>query len=139
MDRVACPRRIRTFIDPEAVFLFIAAEQILDVSGRKDGKSFDAPGGGLHRDGKCRFEVLGEDLSIQELVVGMLAQIVQGADILQDISCMPESAGFSAIAEGRVPSCADDHRNAELAFPIHGALYAWCQKRLSRALSMRNV
>ena len=130
-DRVACPWLIRKFIDPEAVFLFVPAEDVLDVARRENGKSFDAPGADYtHRGGMCSFEVLVEDFSVQDPAVRMLARIVHGADIPQDIACTPESAGLLAIAEGFALSCEDDHRKLELEFPVYDALYAWCRKRL---------
>jgi hypothetical protein len=102
-----------------------------DEGSQEAAKSFDAPGAAFtHRDGKCSFEVLVEEFSIQDPAVRMLAQIVHGADIPQDISCTPESAGLLAIAEGFALSCEDDHRKLELEFPVYDALYAWCQKRL---------
>jgi hypothetical protein len=130
-DRVACPWLIRKFIDAEAAFLFVPADQVLAVAAQEAARSFDAPGADFtHRDGKCSFEVLVEEFSIQDRAVRMLAQIVHGADIPQDISCTAESAGLLAIAEGFALSCEDDHRKLELEFPVYDALYAWCQKRL---------
>src|SRR5216110_1695804 len=43
-DRIACPWLIRRFIDPDAEFLFVAAEQVLDVAAAEGGHSFDAKG-----------------------------------------------------------------------------------------------
>jgi hypothetical protein len=55
-DRVACPWLIRKFIDPEAEFLFVPADQVLIVAREQGAKSFDAPSADYtHRDGKCSF------------------------------------------------------------------------------------
>jgi hypothetical protein len=43
-DRIACPWLIRNFIDPEAEFLYVAAEQVLEVAEREGAHSYDAPG-----------------------------------------------------------------------------------------------
>jgi len=132
-DRVACPWLIRKFIDPQAEFLFVPAEQVLPVARREQGKSFDAPGADYtHRGGKCSFEVLVEDFSIQDPVLEMLARIVHGADIPEDIACTAESAGLRAIAEGFALTCSDDGRKLELEFPVYDALYAWCQVSMDR-------
>jgi len=81
-DRIASPWRTRTCIDPQAVFLFVPAEQVLDAARQENGNSFDAPGADfIHRDGKYRFAVPAEEFSIQDPAVRMLAQIVHGADI----------------------------------------------------------
>ena len=130
-DRVACPWLIRKFIDTEAVFLFVPADQVLAVAAREDAKSFDAPGADFtHRGDKCSFEVLLEDFAIQDPAVRMLAPIVHGADIPADIGCTSESAGLLAVAEGFALTCQDDHRKLDLEFPVYDALYAWCQKRI---------
>ena len=42
-DRIACPWLIRRFIDPEAEFIYLPREQVLDVAERTGGHSFDAP------------------------------------------------------------------------------------------------
>jgi hypothetical protein len=34
VDRVACPWLIRKFIDPQAEFLFVPAEQVMEAAGR---------------------------------------------------------------------------------------------------------
>ena len=43
-DRIACPWLIRRYIDPEAEFVFVPADQVLDVAAREGGYSFDAAG-----------------------------------------------------------------------------------------------
>ena len=59
VDRIACPWLIRRFIDPEAEFVFVGREDVLEVAEREGAHSYDAPGAEYtHRDGKCSFEVL---------------------------------------------------------------------------------
>src|SRR6266478_7543472 len=43
-DRIACPWLIKNFIDPEAEFLYVPADQVLDVAARESAHSYDAPG-----------------------------------------------------------------------------------------------
>jgi hypothetical protein len=51
-DRIACPWLITKFIDPAAEILYVPAGQVLDIAGREDAVSFDAPGARYdHRDG----------------------------------------------------------------------------------------
>jgi len=130
-DRVACPWLIRKFIDPQAEFLFVPKNEVLQVARREGGKSFDCPGADYtHRGGKCSFEVLIEDYRLQDPGLKMLAPIVHGADIPADVGIVPEAAGLQAIAHGFAAICADDHRKLELEFPVYDALYAWCQARV---------
>jgi hypothetical protein len=131
-DRVACPWLIKKFIDLQAEFLFVPRDQVLDVTRREAGKSFDCPGADYtHRDGKCSFEVLMEDYRLDDPALQLLSRIVHGADIPADVEIVPEAAGLQAIAHGFAAICPDDHRKLELEFPVYDALYAWCQAQAS--------
>jgi hypothetical protein len=131
-DRVACPWLIKKFIDPEAEFLFVPKEQVLEVARQQGGKSFDAPGADYtHRGNQCSFEVLMEEYGLDDSALRELAKIVHGADIAADLSIVPEAAGLKAIAEGFYLTCPDDHQKLELEFPLYDALYAWCQSQLA--------
>jgi hypothetical protein len=129
-DRVACPWLIRKFIDPQAEFLFVLKDRVLDTAGKEGGKSFDCPGADYtHREGKCSFEVLIEAYRLADPALRMLATIVHGADVSEDVGIVPEAAGLQAVAHGFAAICADDHRKLELEFPVYDALYAWCQAK----------
>lgn len=129
-DRVACPWLIRKFIDPQAEFLFVPKDQVLEVARREGGKSFDCPGADFtHREGKCSFEVLVEAYRLDDPALQALARIVHGADIAADVGIVPEAAGLQAIAHGFAAICQDDHRKLELEFPLYDALYAWCEAK----------
>src|SRR5215212_10069340 len=127
-DRIACPWLIREFIDREAVFLYVPADEVLEIAEREGAHSYDAPRAEYtHRDGLCSFEVLVEDHGIDDPAVGMLARIVHGADIAEDRDATPQSRGLLAIAEGFHLLDLDDRRQLELSLPLYDALYAWCQ------------
>jgi hypothetical protein len=131
-DRVACPWLIKKFIDPQAEFLFLPKDQVLEVARREAGKSFDCPGADYtHRDGRCSFEVLIEDYRLQDQALQMLARIVHGADIPTDVGVVSEAAGLQAMAHGFSVICSDDHRKLELEFPVYDALYVWCQAKVA--------
>jgi hypothetical protein len=128
-DRIACPWLIAKFIDPEAEFLYVPADAVLEVAKREGAHSYDAPGARYtHRDGLCTFEVLVEEYAIDDPAVALLARIVHGADIAGDRDATPESSGLLAIAEGFHLLSLDDHRQLELALPVYDALYAWCKQ-----------
>ncbi len=129
-DRLACPWLIRKFIDPHAEFLFVPKDRVLEVAKRERGKSFDYPGADFtHREGKCSFEVLVEAYGLDDPGVHVLAKIVHGADVAEDVGIIPEAAGLQAVAHGFAVICPDDHRKLELEFPVYDALYAWCQAK----------
>lgn len=131
-DRIACPWLIRNFIDADAEFLYVPAEQVLATAEREGAHSYDAAGARYtHRDGLCSFEVLVEDYGITDPAVHMLARIVHGADVAEDRCATPQSPGLQAVAEGfhyLIPD--DDHRQLELEWPVYDALYAWCKHRV---------
>ena len=132
-DRIACPWLIRKFIDPEAEFIYVPADQVLAVAEREGGNSYDAPGARYtHRDGLCSFEVLVEEYRIDDPAVHRLARIVHGADVAEDRDATPESRGLLAVAEGfhyLIPD--DDHRQLQAELPVYDALYAWCRHQVA--------
>ena len=132
-DRIACPWLIRKFIDPDAEFIYVPADQVLDVAEREGAYSYDAPGARYtHRHGLCSFEVLVEEYEIDDPAVHRLARIVHGADVADDRDATPESRGLLAVAEGfhlLIPD--DDHRQLQTELPVYDALYAWCQHQVT--------
>ena len=127
-DRIACPWLIRKFIDPDAEFLYVPAEEVLDVAEREGAHSYDAPDAEYtHRDGLCSFEVLVEEYGIEDPAVRLLARVVHGADVADDRDATPESRGLLAVAEGFHLLDLGDHRQLELSLPVYDALYAWSQ------------
>jgi hypothetical protein len=132
VDRIACPWLIKRFIDPEAEFLFVPREQVLEVAGQHGGHTFDAPGAEYtHREGKCSFDVLVEDFDLAgDAALVRLSQIVHAADVSEDIDSSPEGRGLSAIAHGfALLHGTEDHRKIELETPMYDALYAWCERQ----------
>ena len=62
-DRIACPWLIERFIDSEAQFIFLPADQVIEAA-RIDlyARSFDAPGAYYTHDGSlCTFEVRSDE------------------------------------------------------------------------------
>jgi hypothetical protein len=132
-DRVACPWLIRKFIDPDAEIVYVPRDEVLAYAERTGATSFDAPGARYtHRDGKCSFEVLVEDYGITDPAVALLAQVVHGADVSDDIDVTPQSAGLLAIADGFALLDVDDQRQLALELPVYDALYAWAGDQLAR-------
>ncbi|MBI4235827.1 MAG: chromate resistance protein [Chloroflexi bacterium] len=128
MDRVACPWLIKRFIDPEAQFLFVPADQVLATASAVGGYSFDAQDARYgHRGRLCTFEVLVEDYNLTgDAALARLAHIVHAADVSGEITTAPEGAGLWAFAEGLRLMVADDYRKVELATPFYDALYVYC-------------
>ena len=133
VDRIACPWLIKRFIDPEAEFLFVPADEVLAAAEREGASSYDAKGARYtHRDGKCSFDVLIEDFDLGgDPALVRLAEIVHAADVAEDRDTSPEGPGLSAIAHGfALLHGTEDHRKIDLETPMYDALYAWCQETI---------
>ena len=136
VDRIACPWLIKKFIDPQAEFIFVGRDEVLEVAEREGANSYDAPGAKYtHREGKCSFEALLEDFELStDPGLVRLAAIVHAADVDEDIDSSPEGRGLSAIAHGfALLHGTADHRKIELETPMYDALYAWCQEQSGQA------
>jgi hypothetical protein len=131
-DRIACPWLIRRFIDPDAEFMYVPKDQVLDVARREGATSFDAPGADYtHRGTMCTFEVLIEDfdLTSKDPALGELARIVHAADIAGEETTHPFGAAISAIGDAGLDVEADDHQLLERGMFVYDALHAWCRRK----------
>ena len=137
VDRVACPWLIKKFIDPQAEFLFVPRDKVLEMAAQEGATPFDIAGVELgHHDGRCSFEALVTKYRIEDPAVHLLAKIVHGADVKQDLFGRPEAPGLEAIAEGfRYLGLKDDHEVLEKEFIIYDALYAYCRQRVQEEKS----
>ncbi len=135
VDRVACPWLIRKFVDPEAQFLFVPADQVAAIARKEGATSYDCEGDELGHHGKeCSFDAivkkygLGKDRSLL-----LMARIVNGADTDNTLWHQPESAGLNAIAEGfRHMGFTDDMDQNRAEWIVYDALYAYCREMVTR-------
>ncbi len=133
VDRVACPWLIRRFVDPEAEFLYVPADQVADVAKREGAIPFDVPNVELgHQGAECSFDAIVRKYGLTDAALQRLARIVRGADTAaKDLT--PESRGLAAVAEGFRLVYQDDHDLLEREMPVYDALYAYCQQQLEKA------
>src|SRR5207253_2052329 len=101
VDRIACPWLIRRFVDPAAIFLFVASGEVAGVSERVDAAPFDVDGVfWSHRGAQCSFDTMFEELGLAGIpALARLAVIVRGADTAQP-DLAPQAAGLLAISLG---------------------------------------
>ena len=132
VDRVACPWLIKKFIDPQAEFIFVSGDSVMTVAEREGAIPFDVPGVELgHHDGKSSFEAMVSKYQIGDPAIYLLAEIVHGADVAQDLYGRAEAPGLKAIAEGfRHLNFKDDHEILNYEFIVYDALYAYCQQQV---------
>src|SRR5205814_790707 len=99
IDRIACPWLIKRFVDPEAEFLYVAAEQVMAVAEAEGASPYDVGDVELgHVDGRCSFESILLKYELRDAALERLAKIVHGADVSGDRDICPEAAGLYAIA-----------------------------------------
>lgn len=127
VDRIACPWLIKRFVDPEAEFLFVPADQVMTVAARDGAIAFDVPGAELgHHGDRCSFDAFLEKYQLADPALHALALIVRGADTDQR-QLTPESPGLYAVASGFRDIAKDDFENMARQFPVYDALYAYCR------------
>ena len=133
VDRVACPWLITRFVDPDAEFLYVAAEEVMSTAAREGAIPYDVKDVELgHVDGRCSFESIMVKYNLSDPALQKLAKIVHGADVAADINIVPEAAGLKAIAHGFALLHGDnDHEKIRLETPLYDALYAWCQRQVA--------
>jgi hypothetical protein len=61
IDRIACPWLIRCFVDPNAIFLFVIASEVINVAERFNATPFDS----------CFLEPSREDLHLRHVGRGV--------------------------------------------------------------------
>ncbi len=135
VDRVACPWLIKHFVDKEAEFLFVPADQVMSEAERLGAIPYDVKDVELgHHGQECSFEAILKKYALtgnQALV--LLGKIVNGADTDNTLWQQPEGAGLEAIAEGfRHLGYADDHAINAAEWIVYDALYAYCQEMVKQ-------
>ncbi len=135
VDRVACPWLIKRFVDPQAEFLFVPADQVGPVAQRERAIPFDVPGAELGHHGKeCSFEAIVKQYELcHDPALVLLGKIVNGADTDNSLYQQPEGPGLHAIAEGfRQLGLKDDHAVIAAERIVYDALYGYCRETISR-------
>ncbi len=127
IDRIACPWLIRRFIDPAAVFLFVAPAEVAGVAERFAATPFDVEGVfWSHRGELCTFDVMVEEFGLATPPLRHLARIVRGADTAR-LDLEPEAAGLLAASLGLSRLHADDLAQLEAGMGLYDAFFRWCR------------
>lgn len=133
VDRIACPWLIKTFVDPDAEFIYVAADQVMAVAERESATPFDVPNVELgHQGAECSFDAIMKKYDLADPALQQMALIVRGADTdAKDLT--PESRGLEAIAAGFQLSYKDDLKQLADELPVYDGLYAYCQQQTTLA------
>jgi hypothetical protein len=122
VDRMACSWLIRRWIDPKAEFAFIP------FGGKpqsEDGEPFDIPGERYsHHGGHCTFHALLKKNKINDPILTRIAQIIDEADEVQEVTVEPAALGLDLICRGLRQISKDDFEAMERGSMIYDAVYA---------------
>jgi hypothetical protein len=135
VDRVACPWLIKKYVDQEAEFYFVPAEQVIGEARKLAAVPFDVPGVELGHHGKeCSFEAILKKYELtKDPALVLLGKIVNGADTDNTLWRQPEANGLNAIAEGfRRLNFQNDHEINAAEWIVYDALYAYCKEMVKR-------
>jgi len=127
VNRTATCWLIRKFLDQDAEFLFVPADQVASLQAEAGATGFDAPGATYpHQDsnGLCSFAALVREKLFQDPVLMEMARIVQAADIKGQSNDHPAACGLQLISHGFPLVTNNDHETAERAAFVYDALYA---------------
>jgi rhodanese-related sulfurtransferase len=127
IDRIACPWLIRRFVDPRAIFLYVAPAEVVGVAELFGAMPYDIEEVfWSHRGERCTFDTMLDEFGLSTPALDRLALIVRGADTARP-DLAPESAGLLAASLGLSRMYADDLEQLEAGMALYDALYRWAR------------
>jgi len=133
VDRVACPWLIRRFVDPAAVFLFVAPAEVPAVAERFGAVPFDIEGvEWSHRGELCTFDAMVREWGLETEALSRLATIVRGADTAR-FDLAPQAAGLLAVSLGLSRMHRGDLVQLDAGMAVYDALFRWCRDAVDEA------
>lgn len=122
VDRMACIWLIRKWIDPAAEFTFVP---VGETPLPEHGEPFDIPGARYsHHGGHCTFHALLKAQNMLDPILNQIAQMVDEADEVQEVTLEPAAQGLDLICRGLRQISQDDFEALERGNLIYDALYA---------------
>jgi rhodanese-related sulfurtransferase len=127
IDRIACPWLIRRFVDPSAVFLFVASAEVVNVAERFEATPFDIEHVfWSHRGELCTFDVMVQEFGLSMPPLERLATMVRAADTAR-LDLSPEAPGLLAASLGLSRMYDDDLEQLSAGLLLYDAFYRWCR------------
>jgi len=127
VDRIGCAWLIRRFINPDAEFLFVAVGQQPLPEG---AEPFDVPGTRLsHHAGHSSFHTIVLEYGLDDPILRRIAQIIDEADVTQEVLVEPAAPGLDLICSGVRLSSPDDATALDRGAAVYDALYAALAER----------
>lgn len=129
VDRVACPWLIQKFVDPQAEFIFVPADQVEARARELGATPFDIEGCELGHQGEAvSFEAILKKYNLTDPALVLLGEIVRAADS-HPSNPHPAGEGLRWVAFGFSALGLSDHEILEREFIVYDALYAECKRR----------
>lgn len=131
VNRTATCWLVTRFIDPEAEFVFVPADEVAALQQETGATGFDAPNATYpHQNGEglCSFASLVREQLAHDQALVEMARIVQAADFNDQLEDHPAAPGLQLISRGFPLVTNDDHETAQRASFVYDALYASLQK-----------
>ena len=129
IDRIACPWLVARFVDTDAEFLYVPADQVRDVARQREAVPYDIPNVAFGHQGElCSFDAFLKHYRLADPALQRLAVIVRGADTSR-VDLAPQAPGLLAISQGLSKIFGDDHEMLKHGMVLYDALYAWCKER----------
>ena len=115
IDRIACPWLIRRFVDPRAVFLFVAPAEVTGVGELFGAIPYDIEDVfWSHRGDRCTFDT-------------MIAEFGLAIPALARLDLAPEASGLLAASLGLSRMYAGDLEQLEAGMALYDAFYRWAR------------
>lgn len=127
VNRTATCWLIRRFLDQDAEFVFVPANQVESMQTELGATGFDAPGATYphqNAQGLCSFAALVHERLPHDPVLLEMARIVQAADIKGQLDDHPAAGGLQLISRGFPLVTSSDDETAKRAAFLYDSLYA---------------
>jgi rhodanese-related sulfurtransferase len=127
IDRIACPWLVSRFVNPDAEFFYVPADNVATIAADIGGTPYDIKGAEFgHVADQCSFDAIIRIYGIEDPVLDHLAMIVRGADTSRP-DLTPQGEGLLAISHGLSANFPDDHEMLKHGLVMYDALYTWCR------------
>ena len=130
-------------MDPDAEFIFVPREKVMEVAKGRSAIPFDIEDAELmhyvdHGEKRVSFDSIIRKYNLKDSALLDIAEIVRGVDASL-VNQRPESAGLEAAAMGLREIARDDNENMKLQFPLYDALYEYCKLRIKKKLVLNTT
>ena len=130
IDRIACPWLISRFVNPDAEFIYVPANDVAKIADQVGGTPYDIKNVEFgHVGDHCSFDAIIRAYDIHDAALDHLATIVRGADTSRP-DLTPQCEGLLAISYGLSSNFPDDHEMLKHGLVMYDALYTWCRLQL---------